>query len=402
MRFALALLLLSLIACGPGSEPPDGRALYLAYGCAACHGEQGDGNGPAARIAHFAPKDLRYHQEFSGARTAEGIAATIAFGVADGRTGMPAYPDIPKRERLAIANYILDLQPPRRELAFENVRAGESNAAWNIAAAYFEVMNGTDVPVAIIDATSTAARAVEMHETKLEGGMMSMRQVERIVLEAHRRTRLQPGGSHLMLIDVHRPLRAGDTVDLTLTLSDRSTRRVNARVERIEATPAPASAPPTQIDANTSDLTLVDEKDQPFRFASLRGKPAILFFGYTHCPDACPMTMSTLARAYRSAGAAADDIPTLFVSVGPRDTPPILDRYLDYFRAIPAKGLTGSRAQIDAVVQRFGARYELRGEAVDHTLNIYLLDRNGTVVRTFPPRVDAEEIAKAMRDATRR
>jgi periplasmic copper chaperone A len=340
VRFrCLPLLLLPflLAACGPGAEPPDGHGLYLAYGCAACHGNNGDGNGPAAALAHFQPRDLRYLDSFSGPKTAEGIAATIAFGIADGRTGMPAYPDIPKRERLAMADYILKLQPPPRELVIERARAGESNPAWNIAAAYFEVMNGTDAPMAIVDVTSPAARTVEMHETTIAGGMMSMRQVALIVLEPRRRMRLRPGGSHLMLIDVNRPLRTGDTVDLTLTFHDKSTRTVTARVEPASSSPvALPPAPAPNVAASTNDLTLVDDQNRPFSFASLRGRPALLFFGYTHCPDACPTTLSTIARAYRE---AKTDIPTLFVSVDPRDTPEVLDRYLDYFTAVPAKGL---------------------------------------------------------------
>lgn len=394
MRSWCLILLLLFAACGPGSEPPDGHELYLAYGCAACHGNNGDGNGPAASLAHFQPRDLRYVDAFSGPKTAEGIAATIAFGIADGRTGMPAYPDIPKRERLAMADYILRLKPPPNELAIERARAGESNPVWNIAAAYFEAMNGTAQPMAIVGVTSPAARAVEMHETTITGGMMSMRQVERIVLEPYRRTRLQPGGSHLMLIDVNRPLRTGDSIELTLTFHDKSTRTVTARVEPVTSPTARPEAPVPAVAANTNDLTLVDDQNRPFSFASLRGRPALLFFGYTHCPDACPMTMSTLARAYRE---AKTDLPTLFVSVDPRDTPAVLDQYLDYFSAVPARGLTGSKEQLDAVVKRFGARYELReGGLVDHTLNIYLLDRNGNVARTFAPRTEASEIAKAI------
>ncbi len=413
VRFrSLSILLLALllsVACGPGAEQPDGRELYLAYGCAACHGVTGDANGPAAALAYFPPRDLRYPETFSGSRTAEGIAATIAFGIADGRTGMPAYPDIPKRERMAIANYILAMKPPPRELTIERAWAGESNPAWNIAAAYFEVMNGTEMPFAIVGVTSPAARVVEMHETTMNGGVMSMRKVERIVLEPRRRTRLQPGGSHLMLLDVNRELRAGDALDLTLTLHDGTTRNVTARVQRVQpsAQPSAPQAPPAaaapSVRASTHDLTLIDEQNRPFRFASLRGKPALLFFGYTHCPDACPITLSKIARAYREAGAASRDVPTLFVSVDPRDTPPVLDRYLDYFAGVPARGLTGSREQIDAVVKRFNARYEIRnggsasGALVDHTLNIYLLDANGKVARSFTPSDDASDIAKALR-----
>lgn len=150
-------------------------------------------------------------------------------------------------------------------------------------------------------------------------------------------------------------------------------------------------------------FTLVDHDGRPFRSESLRGKPALLFFGYTHCPDACPTMMSRVARAYRIAGAKAQDIPTLFVSVDPRDTPPVLKEYLSYFAAVPAKGLTGSKAQIDAVVKQFAATYQIRdtgsaaGPLVDHTVRLYLLDREGDVVKLFDPSTDVKEIAEAMR-----
>lgn len=153
------------------------------------------------------------------------------------------------------------------------------------------------------------------------------------------------------------------------------------------------------------DFQLVDHDGRAFRGASLKGRPALLFFGYTHCPDACPTTMSKVARAYREAGPAAREIPTLFVSVDPRDTPAVLKQYLGYFRAVPAKGLTGSKAQIDAVVKQFGARYEIRdsgsaaGPVVDHTIRLYLLDRDGDVIRLFEPDADPKDIADAMKGA---
>ena len=161
--------------------------------------------------------------------------------------------------------------------------------------------------------------------------------------------------------------------------------------------------PPQEKLLEPGEFTLVDHEGRVFRSSSLRGRPALLFFGYTHCPDACPTMLSRVARAYREAGPAARDIPTLFVSVDPRDTPEVLDRYLTYFSAVPATGLTGTREQIDHVVKQFGARYEIRdsgsaaGPLVDHTIRLYLLDREGDVVRLFDPSHQPEEIAKAMR-----
>lgn len=151
------------------------------------------------------------------------------------------------------------------------------------------------------------------------------------------------------------------------------------------------------------EFTLVDQDGRTFRSSTLKGQPALLFFGYTHCPDACPTTMAKVARAYRKLGPDARRIPTLFVSVDPRDTPEVLKQYLSYFAAVPTKGLTGSKAQIDDVVKRFGARYEIQptgsaaGPLVDHTIRLYLLDRDGDVVRMFDPTTEPDEIAQAMK-----
>jgi protein SCO1/2 len=412
-QFLIFNLLLAT-ACGPGADVRDGRELYLAYGCAACHGERGDGNGPAAGLSPFKPRDLRNVQGFRGSKSVEGIASTIAFGIADGRTGMPAYPDIPKHERLAMARWIHTLASEPRGVTADGAWVAEPNP-WKLAAAYLTLTNSTDRPVSLTSVQSPSARVVEMHETSEQDGMMSMRQVERVTIPPNAVARLEPGGTHLMLIDAE--LRAGATVVLTLTFDDGTIRTVNASVRGgapAGRAPHGGAAPASSGESSTSaagaaaapqarpEFTLVDEHGRPFRSSSLRGKPALLFFGYTHCPDACPTIMSRIARAYRDAGAAARGIPTLFVSVDPRDTPPVLKQYLTYFGAVPAKGLTGSKQQIDHVVAQFGARYQIRdsgsaaGPLVDHTLHLYLLGPDGRVAKTFDPNFDPAELAKEM------
>ncbi len=73
------------------------------------------------------------------------------------------------------------------------------------------------------------------------------------------------------------------------------------------------------------DFTLTNQDGQPFRLQDLRGRPVLLFFGYTSCPDMCPMTMSRIIGALRQVGAGSSDVATLFVSVDPkRDTPAVL------------------------------------------------------------------------------
>ena len=406
MRYLVPAIVLLTLACGPGSNVSTGRDLYMAYGCAACHGVRGDGNGPAAGLAHTKPRDLRNLKGYSGGSSIEGIASTIAFGVAEGRTGMPAYPDIPKQERLSMARYIHSLAAEPGEIRVSDAWAGESNPAWKIGAAYLTLSNTTTRESALTGVTANVPGTVEMHVTTSEDGMMSMRKVERIEIPQGSTVRLQPGGAHLMLLDLERDLRDGDTIELTLAFDDGSTRRVTAPVRRIAEQPASKGSAPASATATGfagADFTLVDHDGRPFRTSSLRGRPALLFFGYTHCPDACPTVLSTISRAYRKAGGDGRKIPTLFVSVDPRDTPAVLKQYLGYFAAVPAKGLTGSKRQVDDVVGAFGARYEIRdsgsaaGPLVDHTLYVYLLDSEGNIARRFEPRADPEEIAAAMR-----
>ena len=213
MKRLLAILALLAVSCGPGAEDKSGRELYLAYGCAACHGENADGRGPSAGLSPVKPRDLRDVARFSGPKTAEGIATTIAFGIADGRTGMPGYPDIPKRERRAMAEYILSLEPARTQ-----IRARPSHPMQTIGAAFIDRLAKPLTRV-----TTPAARVVELHEMKTENGVMSMRQVQRIEAPPAE-------GSHLMLIDLARPLKAGDTIELTLTFDDGTTETISAPV----------------------------------------------------------------------------------------------------------------------------------------------------------------------------
>lgn len=169
----------------------------------------------------------------------------------------------------------------------------------------------------------------------------------------------------------------------------------------------PAEVAPDETLMTVGDFELVDHDGAPFHLSSLRGRPALLFFGYTHCPDACPTMMSKLAVAYRHAGPEANAIPVLFVSVDPRDTPPVLKEYMSYF-AVPARGLTGPKEKIDEVVQKFAAHYTITpgdseaGPYVDHTLTLYVLDKEGNVRELFDPTSKPEEIAAAMKTELKR
>lgn len=157
----------------------------------------------------------------------------------------------------------------------------------------------------------------------------------------------------------------------------------------------------------SGNFTLTEATGKPFHLEDLRGKVVLLFFGYTSCPDACPSTLAKLQRAFRMlTKEQIAQVRTVFISVDPkRDTPKLLKDYVDYF-GVNAIGLTGSKADIDKVVDAYQAHYlEIPGEtghwySINHTTTVYLHDKQGKVRYLFlyeetPERL-AEEIRKRL------
>lgn len=129
-------------------------------------------------------------------------------------------------------------------------------------------------------------------------------------------------------------------------------------------------------DLRSGDGTLVSAQHY-------RGKVVAVYFGYTHCPDICPLTMSHLASAVQQLGPDATDVRILFVTVDPRrDTPAVLRAYAAAFSP-EARGLTGTAAQIKALAGRYHVAYsygkpDSHGNyTVTHSAAIYVFDEKG-------------------------
>jgi protein SCO1/2 len=148
--------------------------------------------------------------------------------------------------------------------------------------------------------------------------------------------------------------------------------------------PAPVEVPSLQnFGGIGGDFALVDQQGVRFELQSLRGQAAMLFFGYTYCPDICPVTLSKMGRVYQLLDERQQELTTLFVTVDPkRDTQEKLAEYLSYF-ALDAIGLRGDKEEIDQVVRQYGAHYSLGEEQeaylVDHSTYTYLIDQQGKV-----------------------
>lgn len=104
--------------------------------------------------------------------------------------------------------------------------------------AFMVIRNGGDKDVRVVKAENPASRVTELHTHINDAGVMRMRPVPAIDIKAHGEAVLKPGGMHVMLIDLKGPLAEGDTVPITLTFDDGSSKKVDARVVR-PAPPAP-------------------------------------------------------------------------------------------------------------------------------------------------------------------
>ena len=153
--------------------------------------------------------------------------------------------------------------------------------------------------------------------------------------------------------------------------------------------PAAKPAPP---------LELTDEHGQPFSLSSHLGRPVLVFFGYTHCPDVCPATVGILNEALAKTGQGPR---VVFVTIDPeRDDVAAMQAYVKYLpRAYT--GLTGTPAQVRQNADGWGVQYAKQmnttgGYAMAHTADVFLVDAQGRVRTRFPFGTTADPIAAAL------
>ncbi len=146
---------------------------------------------------------------------------------------------------------------------------------------------------------------------------------------------------------------------------------------------------------------LTSHKGTQFSSASLKGKPYMIFFGFTHCPDVCPTTLLEVTNALKDLGSKAEMITVLFVTVDPkRDTQEALKEYLQAFdsRII---GLTGTEEEIARIAKLYLVKYKKVPTTndnynMDHTASVLLFDKNGKLVSTLSWQESAETRKKKL------
>jgi protein SCO1 len=148
---------------------------------------------------------------------------------------------------------------------------------------------------------------------------------------------------------------------------------------------------------------LMDQNGKAVTDADMKGKPFLVFFGFTHCPDICPTTLFDMSQLMKELGSDADRTGALFITVDPdRDTPKVMKDYLSNFDP-HVRGLTGDPTAINAAIRAYRVYAKKvpldNGDyTMDHTALVYLMDKNGHFVAPFDvSRTPAAEAADLRR-----
>jgi protein SCO1/2 len=151
------------------------------------------------------------------------------------------------------------------------------------------------------------------------------------------------------------------------------------------------------------EFELLDAAGKTVRWADINGRWQLVFFGFTHCPEACPTTLANASLALADPGLDGRDLRVLFISVDPgRDTAEIVGNYVGKFGP-RVTGLTGDPAGIASAAAAFGVFFEKMpamadGEyMVNHTATLFLLGPTDEILETIPYGAAAPEIADAVK-----
>jgi protein SCO1/2 len=147
---------------------------------------------------------------------------------------------------------------------------------------------------------------------------------------------------------------------------------------------------------------LTDQSGQTVTEKSMQGRPTLVFFGFTHCPDVCPTTLFEISEVLKAMGKDADRVNAYYISVDPeRDTQAAMKEYLSSFDP-RLKGLTGNSEAIAKVLSEYrvyAKKVPLKdGDyTMDHTALVYLMDRDGKFVSPFNMNRKPEDAASDLK-----
>ncbi len=166
---------------------------------------------------------------------------------------------------------------------------------------------------------------------------------------------------------------------------------------------APSESPPLEGAAIGGDFTLTGKDGKPVKWSDFDGKYRIVYFGYTFCPDVCPIDMQNIGQGVRlfakdHAELAAKVVP-LFITIDPaRDTPQVVGAFAANFGP-SVVGLTGTQAQIDAVAKKWAVFHSRREGSsptdylMDHSRGVFLMGPKGEPIALLPAEKDGKAVA---------
>ena len=147
---------------------------------------------------------------------------------------------------------------------------------------------------------------------------------------------------------------------------------------------------------------LTDQNGNRVTDADLKGKWSLIYFGYTHCPDACPTALNDIAVALDELGAKRAAVRPVFITVDPeRDTPEALKSYVTSFDA-PILALTGTQEEVAQTAKAYRVYYAKHPEpggdySMDHSSVIYVMDPEGRFTASFTHESSPEQIAERLK-----
>lgn len=162
--------------------------------------------------------------------------------------------------------------------------------------------------------------------------------------------------------------------------------------------------PPSQQVTDTigqGDYRLMTTGGAPFTAENLKGKPSLVFFGFTHCPDVCPTTLGDIMGWQEALGPLGQDLGIFFITVDPeRDTVATLSEYISWLPH--AQGVTGTVAEVERALKAFkiyAKKVPLEGSdySMDHSAYVMLFDEGGRYNQIFSYQEDPERVVAKLR-----
>lgn len=182
---------------------------------------------------------------------------------------------------------------------------------------------------------------------------------------------------------------AGALAIVSVRHSNGATSRSSRFIDTSAMLGTPLVPPKTVIDA-----MLLDGRSRPTHVIDGKTPTTMIFFGYTHCPDMCPLALASLGRAYRMLShRARERTRIVFITVDPaRDTPAVVARYTRTFDP-HIVGLTGDAATLARVRDAFGVRVDARTHEISHGTTVFAVDETQHVILVYPPDTTAKDFA---------